>query len=118
MGERLPFDLDRTHRWLELVEKRRGMPAKKTIYEYFKDNIWLTTSGQFSTIVLQFCITLVGADRILYSVDYPYESYADASNWFDNLELNTRDKLKIGRENAKKLLKLGNYKDANAAYHQ
>jgi 2,3-dihydroxybenzoate decarboxylase len=72
--ERMPFDLDRTHRWLETVEKSRGMAAKETIYEYLKDNIWLTTSGQFSTIVLQFCISLVGADRIPYSVDYPYET--------------------------------------------
>lgn len=118
MAERLPFDFDRTHRWFETVEKSRGMVAKKTIYEYFKDNIWLTTSGQFSTIVLQFCMSLVGADRILYSVDYPYECYHDASNWFDNVDINTRDKLKIGRENAKKLLKLHEYKDCNAPYFQ
>ncbi|KAK9428133.1 hypothetical protein V1505DRAFT_377996 [Lipomyces doorenjongii] len=118
MGERLPYDLDRTHRWLEKVEKSRGMVAQKTIYEYFKDNIWLTTSGQFSTAVLNFCINLVGADRILYSVDYPYECYHDASNWFDNVNINTRDKLKIGRENAKSLLKLHDYKDSNAPYFQ
>jgi len=118
MAERMPFDFDRTHRWFEKVEKARGMVAKKTIYEYFKDNIWLTTSGQFSTIVLQFCISLVGADRILYSVDYPYETYQDAGTWFDGVDINTRDKLKIGRENAKKLLKLHEYKDANAAYFQ
>lgn len=118
MGERLPFDFDRTHRWLEKVEKARGMVAKKTIYDYFKDNIWITTAGQFSTLVLQFCINMVGADRILYSVDFPYECYQDASDWFDNVNINTRDKLKIGRENAKKLLKLGEYKDCNAPYHQ
>jgi 2,3-dihydroxybenzoate decarboxylase len=118
MGERLPYDFDRTHRWLEQVEKPRGMVAKKTLYDYFQENIWITTSGQFSTLVLQFCVSLVGADRILYSVDYPYECYHDASNWFDNVNLNTRDKLKIARENAKKLLKLGEYKDCDAPYHQ
>lgn len=118
MAERMPFDFDRTHRWLEQVEKPLGMPGKKTLYEVFQNNIWLTTSGQFSTMVLQFCVNLVGADRILYSVDYPYEVYADASEWFDNVDLNTRDKLKIARENAKKLLKLHEYKDANAPYHQ
>jgi 2,3-dihydroxybenzoate decarboxylase len=92
------------------------MVAKKTIYEYFKVNIWLTTSRQFSTAVLQFCIDLVGADRIFYSVDYPYECYHDASNWFDNVNLNTRDKLKVGRENAKMLLKFHDYKECNAPY--
>lgn len=118
MAERMPYDFDRTHRWLELVEKSRGMGAKKTIYDYFKDNIWLTTSGQFSTAVLNFCMNLVGADRILFSVDYPYECYEDGAEWFDGLNINTRDKLKIGRENAKKLLKLGEYKDCNVEYHQ
>jgi len=94
------------------------MMAKKTLYEYFQENIWITTSGQFSTLVLQFCVNLVGADRILYSVDYPYECYHDAANWFDNVNLNTRDKLKIARENAKNLLKLGKYKNCDDPYHQ
>lgn len=119
MGERLPFDFDRTSRWLEQVEKQRGMPAKKSLQYYFQNNFWITTAGAFSTLVLQFCVNLVGADRILYSVDYPYETYADAANWFDNVkDLNTRDKLKIARENAKKLLKLREYKDYNALYEQ
>jgi 2,3-dihydroxybenzoate decarboxylase len=30
------------------------------------------------------------------------------------MEMNTRDRLKIGRENAKKLFKLGGYKDSEA----
>ena len=118
MGERLPYDFDRTNRWFEKVEKPRGMVAKKSLYEYFKDNIWITTSGQFSTAVLNFCINLVGADRILYSVDFPYETYHDAANWFDNVNINTRDKLKIGRENAKRLLKLHDYRDFNVPYYQ
>ena len=119
MGERIPFDFDRTSRWLEQVEKPRGMVAKKTLEHYFQNNFWITTSGHFSTSVLQYCMNLVGADRIMYSIDYPYECYADASNWFDNVkEINTRDKLKIARENAKKLLKLGQYKDCDAPYHQ
>lgn len=120
MGERLPFDMDRINRWFELVEKPRGMnkKCKKTIQEYFRDNLWLTTSGQFSTIVLQFCMSVVGADRILYSVDYPYELYADAAEWFDNAEINITDKIKIGRENARKLLKLPEYPGADAPFPQ
>jgi 2,3-dihydroxybenzoate decarboxylase len=120
MGERLPFDMDRINRWFEKVEKARGMQqkCKKTIQEYFRKNIWLTTSGQFSTIVLQFCMSLVGADRILYSVDYPYELYADAADWFDNAEINITDKVKIGRENARKLMRLPEYKGFDTAFTQ
>jgi 2,3-dihydroxybenzoate decarboxylase len=120
MGERLPFDMDRIHRWFEKVEKPRGMDkkCKKTIQEYFRQNIWLTTSGQFSTIVLQFCMSLVGADRILYSVDYPYELYSDAADWFDNADINITDKVKIGRENARKLMKLPEYRGFDAPFTQ
>ncbi|KAL8719543.1 MAG: hypothetical protein Q9225_003464 [Loekoesia sp. 1 TL-2023] len=41
MGERLPFDMDRINRWFELVKKPRGMnkKCKKTIQEYFRDNL-------------------------------------------------------------------------------
>jgi 2,3-dihydroxybenzoate decarboxylase len=47
-------------------------------------------------------------------VDYPFETFDDACTWFDNMPINTTDRLKIGRENAKKLFKLGEYKDSQA----
>ena len=106
MRERLPFDMDRINRWFELVEKQHGMEetCKQTIREYFRKNIWLTTSEQFSTLVLQFCVSVIGADRISYSVDYPHELYTDAAEWFDNAEINTTDKVDIGRENIRQLI--------------
>jgi 2,3-dihydroxybenzoate decarboxylase len=56
----------------------------------------------------------VGADRILFSIDYPFETFEDGCDWFDNAELNETDRYKIGRENAKRLFKLGAYKDSTA----
>lgn len=100
--------------WFEDRKKLLGLSIKKTIREYFNENIWITTSGHFSTTTLNFCLAEVSSDRILFSVDYPFETFQDACNWFDNMELNTRDRAKIGRENAKKLFKLGCFKD-NAA---
>lgn len=75
--------------------------------------MWITTSGHFSTTTLNFCCNEVGSDRILFSVDYPFEKFEDACDWFDGMECNTADRLKIGRENAKKLFKLGKYKDSD-----
>ena len=115
-GEHIPFDLWRINHWLEDIEKPLGLnkTCKKTIHEYFKENIWITTSGHFSSATLQYCIHQVGADRILFSVDYPYESYEDACHWFDAAEINLQDKVNIGRENAKKFLRLHAYQDADA----
>ena len=115
LGEHIPFDFWRINHWLEDIEKPLGLnkTCKKTIHEYFRENIWITTSGHFSSATLQYCIHQVGADRILFSVDYPYETYEDACSWFDAAEINLDDKIKIGRENAKKFLRLHEYKDAN-----
>ncbi|EHA47733.1 2,3-dihydroxybenzoic acid decarboxylase [Pyricularia oryzae 70-15] len=114
LGEHIPFDMWRINHWFEDRKKPLGLSCKKTIREYFNENFWITTSGHFSTTTLNFCVNEVSADRILFSVDYPFERFEDACDWFDNAEMNTRDRLKIGRENSKALFKLGEYKDCNA----
>ncbi|KAF2139764.1 uncharacterized protein K452DRAFT_352500 [Aplosporella prunicola CBS 121167] len=115
LGEHVPFDMWRINHWFEDRKKLLGLAetCKKTIREYFAQNIWITTSGHFSTTTLNFCLAEVGADRILFSIDYPFESFEDACGWFDGVPLNVTDKLKIGRENAKKLFRLGEYKDSD-----
>lgn len=114
LGEHIPFDLWRINHWFEDRKKLLGLDCKKTIREYFNENIWITTSGHFSSTTLNFCINEVSSDRILFSVDYPFEHFNDACDWFDNAEMSTRDRAKIGRENAKALFKLGQYKDSEA----
>jgi predicted TIM-barrel fold metal-dependent hydrolase len=47
----------------------------------------------------------VGSDRILYAVDYPFESFEDGSRWFDNCEISELDRKKVGR-NARRLFGL------------
>ncbi|KAF4434214.1 2,3-dihydroxybenzoate decarboxylase [Colletotrichum fructicola Nara gc5] len=63
---------------------------------------------------IPFCMTEVGADKILFSIDYPFESFADGCDWYDALPINVVDKRKIGRDNAKKLFKLPDFKDSEA----
>lgn len=114
LGEHIPFDMWRINHWFEDIKKPLGLSCKKTIREYFEQNLWITTSGHFSTSTLQFCLGEVGADRILFSIDYPFESFGDACDWYDDVKMNNSDKKKIGRDNAKKLLKLGEFKDSAA----
>lgn len=113
LGEHIPFDLWRINHWFEDVKKPLGLDCKKTIREYFNENIWITTSGHFSSPTLNFCMNEISSDRILFSVDYPFEKFEPACTWFDNTELSISDRAKIGRENAKGLFKLGNYKDCD-----
>ena len=103
LGERIPFDLWRLdHR----LSKLPGRPAKRTMAEYFRNNFHITTSGNFCTQSLIHTILTVGADRVLFAVDYPFEDHAQAAEWFDAAEIAEHDRIKIGRDNAKALFAL------------
>jgi 2,3-dihydroxybenzoate decarboxylase len=89
------------------VGKRpRDIPARRPFIEYLRSNFYVTTSGNFHTPTLVDAITELGADRVLFSVDYPFEECADAASWFDAAAISDGDKLKIGRTNAAQLFRL------------
>jgi 2,3-dihydroxybenzoate decarboxylase len=104
LGEFLPFNIWRVD---NIVRKApRGIPCKREIGEYFRENVYLTTSGMFRTPALVASMMEIGGDRIMYSVDYPFETHDDASRWFDHCEISDNDRKKIGRENARRLFGL------------
>lgn len=122
LGERLPFDFDRTNRWIEEVERPIAEKAGDTIclqdniLHYFKHNIWITTSGHFHTPTLKYVCDYVGPQRLLFSVDYPYETIERGCGWWDKDAINIQKALggeeeyyNVGRENAKRLFRLGSY---------
>jgi predicted TIM-barrel fold metal-dependent hydrolase len=51
-------------------------------------------------------MTVVGADRIMFSTDWPFENVDHAAKWFDAAIISENDRIKIGRTNAIKLFKL------------
>ena len=71
-----------------------------------RSNIHLTTSGQFHDPPFHCALAEMGASRIMFSVDYPYEEMAPAAQWFDHTALSDADRLRIGRTNAIELFKL------------
>jgi 2,3-dihydroxybenzoate decarboxylase len=73
---------------------------------YLRENFYITTSGNFRTQALTNVILEVGADRVLYSVDYPYEDVVEARQWFDQASISESDRLKIARANAQSLFRL------------
>jgi 2,3-dihydroxybenzoate decarboxylase len=76
------------------------------VADYFHANFHLTTSGHFSTPALIDAVAEVGAERVMFSVDYPFEDFSDAADWFDHAQISESDRRKIGRTNAMKLFKL------------
>jgi 2,3-dihydroxybenzoate decarboxylase len=101
LGESLPFSLWR----IDMALQRQGnrpSPFRDTFREHF----WITTSGNFSTPALMCCVMELGADRILFSVDYPFVPNAPGVKWMDTVPLGPEDRAKILNGNAKRLLKL------------
>lgn len=104
LGEGLPFSIWRVdHR---ISKGGRGAKAKMPLAHYLRENFYITTSGNFRTQALTDVILEVGADRVLYSVDYPFEDMAEAANWFDQAAISEPDRLKIARSNATQLFRI------------
>ncbi|WP_213741765.1 amidohydrolase family protein [Bradyrhizobium sp. dw_411] len=106
MGEGLPYSMwrvDHRNAWVKAPPKYK---AKKKIAEYFNENFYLTTSGNFRTQTLIDALLEIGADRILFSADWPFENVDHAAEWFDSATISEADRKKIGRDNALKLFKL------------
>ena len=101
MGELLPFAVERTEQRLSHIPTAkldRG-PA-----DLLRENFFITTSGNFHSQSLIGAILQVGADRILFAADYPFERTAEAAGWFDSVPIAEGDRAKIGRGNAERLL--------------
>ena len=107
LGEGLPYSMwriDNRNAWMRI---KPAYPAQKKLADYFQANFYLTTSGNFRTQTLIDAILEIGADRILFSTDWPFENIDHAADWFDAASISEADRLKIGRTNAQTLFKLG-----------
>ncbi len=102
MGENLPFSIARA----EMVFGRGAPHLKRSIGEYFREHFYLTTSGYFTLPPFQCMQQVVGMDRILFSVDYPFSSNEQGREFLDSLAVSTEDREKIASRNAENLLKL------------
>ncbi|KTD62119.1 amidohydrolase family protein [Legionella spiritensis] len=104
MGEMLPFWAWRMDHRIKLEGWFKDLPCQRLITDYLTSNFYITTSGFFHTPALQHALAVMGIDKILFSVDYPYEDSKQASDWFESIPLNDDDKYKIAYGNAARLL--------------
>jgi len=102
MGENLPFSLMRSEERLNPVTKH----LQRRVSEYFHTNFYITTSGYFTLQPFLCTLTVFGADRILFAVDYPYSPNTDGRAFLDNAPVSPGDLAKIAYKNAEGLLKL------------
>jgi 2,3-dihydroxybenzoate decarboxylase len=80
------------------VDKMEKLPS-----EYFKDNFLITTSGMTYAPPLKLSNEVLGADRILFAADYPYESLRESVEFMDSTPITEVDRHKIYHANAEAL---------------
>ncbi|KAJ4288769.1 hypothetical protein N0V88_007305 [Collariella sp. IMI 366227] len=102
----IPFNLWRADHWYNKLVKRDTRPSKEDYSYYFTTNISITTSGNFNTQALKYCVDYIGPERCLFSIDYPYDTMAEAQWWWFTVDLPEDQKQLVARENAIRLFKL------------
>lgn len=106
LGEGIPallWRIDHRNGWMK---EPHHYAAKKSVAEYFKAHFHLTTSGNFSSSALTQAVAEMGVDRVMFSIDWPFEDVTEGCEWIDKAPMTEADRQKIGRDNAKRLFKL------------
>ena len=102
LGEGIPFLLWR----IDQAMSRPGNVDAASFREIFCKHFWITTSGNFSDPALLCSVQELGADRIMFAVDWPFVSNKPAVDWALRVPLCQEDREKILSGNAKRLLKM------------
>lgn len=109
MGEMLPFMLERCFDMSTRFAGGWG-PRQRPLRQVWDENIWITTSGAWSLAPIKCILENTRVERIMYSVDYPFESNDKGREWFERLEASgmlTGEELeKIAYQNAEQLLQV------------
>ncbi len=104
IGEMIPFMLARINDMLTPVAKQLQHPVP----EYFLHHFHITTSGFLTDPPLLLALQVVGADRIIFSVDYPFSTNEQGQAFPDHASISPAEKEKISHLNAERLLRLEN----------
>lgn len=105
MGENVPYALYRLD-WMHSHYPWDRPKLKLTPSEYFRRNFWITTSGVNWVPALELCIKVLGAERILWAVDYPYQETVEATQWLNDAPITDEDRAKIFHRNAEQVFRI------------
>ena len=79
---------------------------KRKISDYMRENIYVTTSGGMWAPGIKFTQEVLGADHVLYAMDYPYRMSANKVVPVDALEVSPQIKKQLFQTNAEQLFNL------------
>jgi len=102
MGEGLPFSLARADEMLTPVISGHEATVAQTVSR----NVHITTSGYTTVPPLLCALMVMGADRILFSVDHPFSDGEHATDFLRSAPISSDDRHKIAHANAEHMFGL------------
>ncbi|MPT46975.1 MAG: amidohydrolase [Sphingobium sp.] len=109
MGESIPYWLyriDYMHRMTGEWEESHRKKLSLTPGETFRRNFAITTSGMNWDPPLKFNIEVLGADNVMFAVDYPYQETHEAADWIRAADIPDDVRRKVAATNAERLFKI------------
>ena len=110
VGESLPFTLyriDYMHQ-ASVASGRYGTmkPLQRKPSDYMRENLHYTNSGVAWAPPIRFLQEVIGADRVMYARDYPYQYNVEEVTALDALPISAEDKAAFFEGNARRLFGL------------
>ena len=110
LGEGMPFwmpRLDYMHAAQVRSKRYEALkPLKRKVSDYLRENVYITTSGMNWEPGVMFCRSVMGNDRVLYAMDYPYQYEPDEVVAMDALPISDAEKKAFYQSNAEAVFKL------------
>jgi 2,3-dihydroxybenzoate decarboxylase len=110
LGEGLPY-------WLSRIDFMHGASMRSNRYasqpklarpasDYLKENFYYTTSGMAWTPPIRYVQSVMGMDRVMYAMDYPYQFVPEEVDVTDELPIDDEDLKAFYQTNAERVFKL------------
>jgi 5-carboxyvanillate decarboxylase len=110
LGEGLPY-------WLFRIDFMHGSAVRANRYasqpklqrkasDYLRENFYYTTSGMAWTPPIRYVQDVMGVDRVLYAMDYPYQFVPEEVTVTDELPIDRSDLQAFYQTNAERVFKL------------
>jgi 5-carboxyvanillate decarboxylase len=110
LGEGLPY-------WLFRIDFMHGASVRANRYasqpklqrkasEYLRENFYYTTSGMAWTPPIRYAQSVMGMDRVMYAMDYPYQFVPEEVHVTDELPIGYEDLKAFYQTNAERVFKL------------
>lgn len=110
LGEALPFwlfRLDYMYRATVAAARYPNMqPLQRRISDYLRENAYVTSSGMAWAPAIRFCQDVLGMDRVLYAMDYPYQFVAEEVTASDAVPLSDQERRQFFQTNAERVFSL------------